>query len=106
MNQNMGTNQNTTSSTGTTGVSGTGFTSNVAGSNLSGTSGVTSGMTSGVTTGTVGVGVTQNVKQITQQLQTLQGQLRQTQTSGANNAVYVDAANRIQDVYEILNKLS
>ncbi len=93
----------------------TGFQNNtskgVGTTGLSGTTGVTSGLTSNVTTGNVGVGTGgvgmagTNVGQIRQQLQTLQGQLRQ-QTTGTNAETYVNAANKLQDVYDILNKLS
>lgn len=74
MNQNMGTNQ-------------TGFQNN----------------TSGSPGQTAGVGGVQSIQQMKQQLQTIQGQLRQSQTSGAANQAYTDAANRLQDVFEILN---
>lgn len=72
------------------------------------TSGVnTSSLTSNVTTGSVGsMGTntgTSNVQQIKQQLQNLQTQLRQSQTTGTVNEAYTDAANRLQDVFEILN---
>ncbi|PKM52252.1 MAG: hypothetical protein CVV02_02480 [Firmicutes bacterium HGW-Firmicutes-7] len=92
MNQNLGNNQNQAGL-------------NNATSNT-GAAGVNSNMTSGVTNASVGVNAgTQNVQQIRQQVQTLEGQLRQVQNSGANNQAYTDAANRLQDVYEILNKL-
>ena len=74
MDQNIGTNQ-------------TGFQNNTMGS---------PGQTSGVS------GV-QSVQQLKQQIQTIQGQLRQAQTSGPANQAYTDAANRLQDVFEILN---
>lgn len=44
-----------------------------------------------------------NVQQIRQQIQNIQSQLRQSQTNGAVNQAYTDAANRLQDVFEILN---
>lgn len=68
------------------------------------TSGVTSGVsnsmnTVGTTTGTV------NVQSINQQLQSIQNQLRQSTVNGAVSQVYTDAANRIQDAYDILNNI-
>lgn len=114
MNQNFSNNQNQSglnnvaSTTGTTGgVSPAGVNAGGAYSGISSTAGVNSNWNSSVTTGTVGnVAGTQNVQAIRQQIQTLQGQLRQVQTAGTNNEAYTDAANRLQDVYEILNKLS
>ncbi|PKM94278.1 MAG: hypothetical protein CVU84_12535 [Firmicutes bacterium HGW-Firmicutes-1] len=110
MNQNFSNNNNQTGLNNTSATAGTSGAINASGvaSNFSGTTGVNSNLNSSVTTGAVGAGVntgTQNVQQIRQQVQTLQNQLRQTSTAGTNNQAYTDAANRLQDAYEILNKL-
>lgn len=87
----QGTNQ--TSTTGAAGSSSFGGAVNSGMANSTGASNM------GSTSGTV------SVQQISQQLKTLQQQLRQTQTSGPQNEAYTDAANRLQDVYELLNKI-
>jgi len=69
------------------------------------------GMRSNVSTGSMGMsgignaGVS-NVQQIKQQLQNIQTHLRQSNSNGSVNEAYTDAANRLQDVFEILNNSS
>lgn len=73
----------------------------------SNTAGINSfNMQSNVATSTMGQNTNagaSNVQQIKQQLQNIQTHLRQPNTTGSVNQVYTDAANKIQDVYEILN---
>ena len=102
--------QNTTTNVGNTDPSSGAVYTSGTNQSTSGTGGAV--YTSGVnpqgagTSSTSSVGTSGgnvNVAQIRQQLQSIQSQLRQTQTSGSSNQAYTDAANRLQDVFEILN---
>lgn len=80
------------------------YTSGVNTSNM--TSNVSAGINNTTSSmGSTGVGNSgvSNVQQIKQQLQSIEAQLRQSQSSGTVNQAYTDAANRLQDVFEILN---
>jgi len=53
--------------------------------------------------GNIGTNVT--TQQISQQLQTIQQQLRQLQSSGNNSSNIVNAANYVKDACDVLNSI-